>query len=320
MKILAPNIISLDESKLGLTSDDTVVLYDPTQPIAEADTDADVLISWGNTNDQLKDAAARLNRVQLVQALLAGPDQARAAGFRKEAIIVSGSGLHSVTVAEHALALTLNLVRFLPTLADAQDESRWASELGDEQELHPENQVTTLLDARVLIWGFGSIGQTMARLFTAFGAQVIGIARSAGERAGYPVITEDQLPDYLPTTDVLVMVLPASDETKGVLNTSILDQLPNRAYLINVGRGVSVNEADLIAALEEGHIAGAAIDVASQQPLPADNPLWGAKNLVITPHAAGGRPVNPEELIAHNLQALRDENAGKKADWRNKMN
>lgn len=320
MKILVPTSVTLDESRLGLEAEDTVVSYDPTVNIDAEHYDADVLISWANTNEQLKDAAAHLEQVELVQSLLAGPDQARAAGFRQEAVITSGIGLHSKTVAEHALALTLNFVRFLPTLAEHQDRSNWAGELGGAQELHPAYQVTTLLDAKVTIWGFGSIGTTTARLFQAFGAQVTGVATTAGEREGFPVIATEDIDSVLPETDILVMILPNSEATQNALNAARLAKLPTRAYIINVGRGPTVNEADLVAALNEGSIAGAGIDVAVTEPLPADNPLWAAKNIVITPHSAGGRPVDPESLIAQNLQALRDTRAGKDADWRNKMN
>ncbi|MBM7052156.1 NAD(P)-dependent oxidoreductase [Rothia sp. ZJ1223] len=319
MKILVPTSVTLDESRLGLTDEDTIVSYDPKAPLAEADYDADVLISWANTNDQLKDAASNLSQVKLVQALLAGPDQARAAGFRDEAVITSGIGLHSKTVAEHAVALTLNFVRFLPTLADHQERNHWASELGGAQELYPENQVTTLLNANVTIWGFGSIGQATARLFDAFGAKVTGVARSAGERAGFPVVATEDIDPLLEKTDILVMILPTSDETTNALDSCKLEKLPKRSYLINVGRGTTVDEEALIAALNTGEIAGAAVDVVVEEPLPADSPLWGAKNLIITPHSAGGRPVNPEDLIAHNLQALRDAEAGQEPNWRNKM-
>ncbi|MFW0179421.1 phosphoglycerate dehydrogenase [Rothia sp. P7208] len=319
MKILAPTIIPLDAQKLGLQAEDTLVSYDPTELLPAEHYDADVMISWGNTNEQLQDAAKNLSQVKLVQALLAGPDQARAAGFRDEAVICSGIGLHSLTVAEHALALTLNFVRFLPLLSEEQDNSRWAGELGGPQELHPADKVTTLLGARVLIWGFGSIGQSTARLFQAFGAQVQGVARSAGERAGFPVIAVDDIEQYLPQTDILVMILPAAAETENALNEQRLELLPSRAFVVNVGRGVTVDEDALIAALESGSIAGAAVDVVKQEPLPSDSPLWGTKNLVITPHSAGGRPVNPEELIAHNLCAVRAEVSGETADYRNKM-
>ena len=99
-------------------------------------------------------------------------------------------------------------MRFLPTLAQATVEHRWAEELGGAQKLHPKDQVTTLLDANVLVWGFGSIGQETARLFKVFGANVTGVAQSAGERSGFPVIATEQIDEYLPTTDILVMVLP----------------------------------------------------------------------------------------------------------------
>ena len=318
MKILLPTSITLDESKLGLEPEDIVRHYDPTQPIADEDTDADAAIIWGNTTEQLADSAKRLSKVGLLQALLAGPDAVRAAGFRPEAVICSGVGLHSLTVAEHALALTLNFVRFLPTLAQRTAAHQWAGELGGPQQLHPENQVTTLLDANVLIWGFGSIGRETARLFSAFGAKVTGVARSAGERYGFPVIATEQIDEYLPSTDILVMILPDSPETKQALNAQKLSLLPARAYLVNVGRGSTVDEDALVTALNSGALAGAALDVASVEPLPASSILWDAKNIVITPHAAGGRPVNPEELIAHNLRALRTGAAP--SEYRNRFN
>ena len=93
--------------------------------------------------------------------------------------------------------------------------------------------------------------------------------------------------------------------------------LPKRAYLINVGRGTTVDEDALIAALNSGSIAGAALDVTATEPLPSDSPLWDAKNIVITPHAAGGRPVNPEELIAHNIRAFRTGAAA--SEYRNRF-
>lgn len=305
MKILLPTSIVLDEEQLGLEPGDTLRHYDPTVPIPEEDTDAEVLIAWANTADQLADSARRMKKVGLIQALLAGPDAVRAAGFSSEAVICAGVGLHSKTVAEHTLALTLNFVRFLPTLEHARVEHRWAGELGGAQELHPKDQITTLLDANVLVWGFGSIGQETARLFKAFGAHVTGVAQSAGERGGFSVITTEQIDEYLPMTDILVLVLPTSDSTFKVLDAHKLQLLPKRAYLVNVGRGTTVDESALVDALNSGSIAGAALDVTAVEPLPADSPLWDAKNIVITPHAAGGRPVNPEELIAHNIRAFR---------------
>jgi phosphoglycerate dehydrogenase-like enzyme len=164
--------------------------------------------------------------------------------------------------------------------------------------------VTTLLGARVLVWGFGSIGQTVAPFLEQLGAEVRGVARSAGERSGFAVVAEEDLAGELGHTDVLLMILPSTDATTRALDAGRLAALPEHAYVVNVGRGSTVDEPALVAALCGGGIAGAALDVTSTEPLPADSPLWDAPNLLLTPHAAGGRPVGADELITDNLAAL----------------
>src|SRR5699024_1460777 len=159
---------------------------------------------------------------------------------------------------------------------EAQQRHEWSSELGGLQPLHPEGRLTTLLGARVLIWGFGQIGQTLAPSLQALGAQVRGAARSAGTRAGFEVIAE----------------------------SDVLAALPDHAILLNVGRGATVDQVALREALEAGTLGSAAIDVTDPEPLPQDDPLWDAPRLLITPHAAGGRPVGADERIGENLLAL----------------
>lgn len=313
MKILLPTGPEIDQSALPVDEGDAVVFYDPKTPIPEEHVDAEVLVVWSNTDEQLADAARRLTSLRLVQALSAGPDQAKKAGFDENIILCSGVGLHDKTVSEHALALTLALVRFLPTLGRHHRDHHWASDLGGPQPLHPAGPVTTLLDAQVTIWGFGSIGKTLAPHFADLGAHVSGIARSTGQREGYNVVATEEKDELLARTDVLVMILPDAGATRQALDADVLRTLPDSAYVINVGRGATVDESALVQALENGSIAGAAIDVASQEPLGPDSPLWDAPNLIITPHAAGGRPVAPEHLIGHNLKALRGT-----GDFRNK--
>ncbi|MCP3426592.1 phosphoglycerate dehydrogenase [Rothia sp. AR01] len=305
MKILLPTSIALDDSRLPLGPDDVAARYDPTAPLPEEHVAAEVLVAWGNTDAQLADAAARMGSVRLVQSLAAGPDQIARAGFRDEAAVCSGVGLHDRTVTEHALALVLALVRSLPRLGEYQRERRWAAELTGPQELHPADRLTTLLGARVTIWGFGSIGATLAPLLTGLGAHVSGIARSTGERHGYPVVATEEKDELLARTDVLIMVLPSGEGTDGALDAAVLRTLPSTAYVVNVGRGTTVDEAALISALQDGVIGGAALDVTAREPLPAGDPLWDAPNLLLTPHTAGNRPVGAEELIGHNVEALR---------------
>jgi phosphoglycerate dehydrogenase-like enzyme len=301
MKILIPDTTDIDPGDLV---GHEVISYDAEAPVPLEHADAEAVVVWGTPLDVLRETARRLSRVELVQALAAGPDSVLAAGFREEAVICSGVGLHTRPVTEHALALILDLVRRLPTAARRQGERSWDPELGGLQPLHPENRVTTLLDARVLVWGFGAIGQRLADLCAALGSQVTGVARSSGERGGYPVITPEQLPEHLPGTDVLVLVLPHDPATERTLNREVLDALPQRAFVVNVGRGSTVDEDALLDALTTGSIAGAAIDVATQEPLPAESPLWSAPHLTITPHMAGGRPIGATHLLRQNLEQL----------------
>ncbi|MGY1590784.1 phosphoglycerate dehydrogenase [Geodermatophilus sp. SYSU D00708] len=301
MKLLLPDSVPLAPD---LPDGVRAVTYDASAPVPDEHLDAEALVVWGNAPADLAAVAGRMPRLRWVQTLAAGPDAVLAAGFPEDVVVTAGVGLHSATVTEHALAMVLALVRRLPAAARAQAEHRWARELGGLQPLHPEGAVTTLIDARVLIWGFGAIGQTLAPLLAQLGASVRGAARSAGERSGFAVVAEDDLDAELGRTDVLVMVLPSTPGTTRALDAGRLAALPAHAFVVNVGRGSTVDEAALVAALGEGRLAGAALDVTETEPLPADSPLWDAPNLLLTPHAAGGRPVGADDLVSANLAAL----------------
>src|SRR3954453_18971589 len=164
------------------------------------------MVVWGSSGADIRAVAGPMPRLRWVQTLAAGPDAVLAAGFPDDVVITAGAGLHDRPVAEHALALVLALVRRLPAAGRAQAEHRWADELGGIQPLRPEGAVTTLIDARVRIWGFGRIAQTLAPLLPPLGAQVRGVARRAGERSGFEVVAEGDLAAELTRTDVLIMI------------------------------------------------------------------------------------------------------------------
>jgi phosphoglycerate dehydrogenase-like enzyme len=301
MKLLLPDSVPLaPELPEGVVT----AVYDASAPVPDEHLDAEAMVVWGSSAADLAAVAGRMPHLRWVQTLAAGPDAVLSAGFAEDVVITAGSGLHDLTVTEHALALTLSMVRRLPAAARAQAEHRWADELGGLQPLRPEGAVTTLIGARVLVWGFGAIGQTLAPVLAALGAEVRGAARSAGERSGFAVIAEGSLEEELGRTDVLIMILPSTPETDRALDARRLAALPAHAYVVNVGRGSTVDEPALVAALTGGRLAGAALDVTDTEPLPADSPLWDAPNLVLTPHAAGGRPVRADVLVAANLAAL----------------
>ena len=245
-----------------------------------------------------------LTRLRWIQTLAAGPDNVLAAGFPSSVAITSGRHFHDRTVAEHVAALALGCVRSLPTAVRAADRHEWEPTLGGAHPVHDPERLTTLFRARVLIWGFGAIGITTAQLLTAFGASVRGVARSAGQRAGFEVISVDDIESALPWTDLLVMILPSTPQTAGALNAERLALLPRRAVVVNVGRGATVDQAALEAALRSGAISAAGLDVTDPEPLPADSTLWDAPNLLLTPHAAGGRVVGAVERIIANAAAV----------------
>lgn len=297
MKVLVPSAYRV------MISGHDIVDYDPTKLIPAEHYDAEVLVVRGNSPANLQDAAAHLPTLRLVQTLSAGADAVLSAGF-EGAVVSCGRSLHDHTVSEHTLAMVLALVRAFPELAQAQRERHWDVSFRERQAAPHTAQRFTLRGAHVVIWGFGSIAAALAPLLEALGARVTGIATSAGLRYGFEVVGVDAIGEWLPKADVLISLLPKATATESLVGTAVFELLPEHAIFVNVGRGATVDEAALRFALETGEIRAAAIDVARVEPLPADDPLWGVRNLLITPHIAGGRPHGAGDLLQENLDAL----------------
>lgn len=300
MKLLVPSIVPAPASIDGVE----IVVYDPSAPIPDEHVDATGLVVWGATDALIIDAAARLKKLRWVQLLSAGSDVALSAGFGAGVTITSGRSLHDAPVAEHALALTLAAARQLHTLVRAQIGHRWAGELGGFQPEPSPGAFTTLRGAHVVVWGYGSIGTTLTPHLRALGAHVTGVGTRARTEGDVTVVTPADLPRVFSSTDVVIMILPSTPETNESLNAALLAALPAHAWVINVGRGATIDEPALIDALRAGVIAGAALDVTATEPLAVDSPLWDLPNVIITPHAAGGRPIGAAALIEENARAL----------------
>ncbi|KAI1308601.1 D-isomer specific 2-hydroxyacid dehydrogenase [Xylaria venustula] len=303
MKLLYPTSLKLDVASLeGFSA--SLHPYDVKSLIPEDLIDAEVLVTWTNSAENLRDAAQRMKNLRWIQSLAAGPNDVLSAGFPSSVIVTTGSGLHDRTVAEHTLGLLLTAARRFDEMRDYQVQGKWAGHLGGPQPDRPKDRFTTLRDANVLIWGYGNIAKTLAPSLKGLGATVRGVARSAGVRDGTQIYAEDSLSELLPQTDALVMILPGSESTKNALNAERLKLLPKHAWVVNVGRGTSIDEDALADALDKGEIGGAALDVFVKEPLPSESRLYRTKNTIISPHAAGGRPQDAEALIAYNLRRL----------------
>ncbi|WP_129669832.1 NAD(P)-dependent oxidoreductase [Phytoactinopolyspora endophytica] len=300
VQILLPTTI---DTRIPMPDGATAVAYDPAAPLPESAKTADGLVLWGGAKDLPEVAARELPGLRWVQTLGAGYENVVAAGFDETVTICNGASLHDATVAEHALMLSLAAARRVDVFVRDQMERRWGDR-GGLQDLDNARELTTLAGARVVVWGFGGIGQTLAPYLRMLGADVTGVARSAGERAGFPVVTEDDVDRLLPETDVLVMILPGVEDNKHALDERRIGLLPRTSWLVNVGRGNTVDEAALVRALAAGRIGGAALDVFEVEPLPAESGLWALDNVIVSPHAAGGRPRGYADLIAQNASAL----------------
>jgi phosphoglycerate dehydrogenase-like enzyme len=228
-----------------------------------------------------RDQWARAQRLRLIQALGAGVDYLLpAVGLPERVIIANQRGMSAAPMAEFALALVLALLKQLPFFVAAQREHAWRRRL-------PERAEGKTLG----ILGLGAIGQALAERAHALGMRVVATQRTPKP---HPAVARVEPPSgtarVLAESDVVVILTPLTDETRGSLGREALSALRPSAYLVNLARGGIVDEAALRDALVEGRLAGAAFDVFEREPLPQGSPLWDAPNLWITPHAAGGFP------------------------------
>lgn len=245
-------------------------------------------------------AAAR--GLRLLQLNSAGYDDYLAAGtLPAGAMLASASGAYGQAVSEHMLAMLLSMMKRLPAYRDAQRAHEWV-DLGS---------VTSLSGARVLVLGAGDIGTHFARLCASLGARVTGVRRRPSEpHAPFSAMgTFDELTELLPQADVVASVLPSAPGTRRLADATFFSAMHGGAFFVNAGRGDLVVAEDLVAALESGHLAGAALDVTDPEPLPADHPLWDAPGALVTPHVSGWYhlPVTLDNIVgiaAENLARL----------------
>ena len=261
---------------------------------------ADVLSVSGLWKNEL---AAKAKRLRLIQSISAGTDQydkavLKAAGIR----LASGQGVNANAVAEHAMALILSLSRQLHFLRDAQAGKHWRPMQGDRRIREDEIQGKT-----VLIVGLGRIGRRLAELCKAFGMTVIGTRRDPSAGGADEVRSDKDLQTLLPRADFVVLTTALTPETTGLIGAGQLAAMKPTAFLVNVARGKVVDEPVLIEALQQKRIAGAALDVTVEEPLPASSPLWAMPNVIVTPHSAG-ETVRYEDrvidLLLENLARL----------------
>jgi phosphoglycerate dehydrogenase-like enzyme len=201
-------------------------------------------------------------------------------------IVTNTSGVHATNISEHVLAMMLAFARRIPFLVRAQLERTWKDDEGRQGVFELEGQ-------RLLVVGFGEIGQALARKGNALGMRVSAIRRSnASSVPEYVERTGDvsSLAALLPDADHVAICLPQTNDTIGLFDAAMLGRMKRGSYLYNIGRGPIVETDALVDLLESGHLAGAGLDVTEPEPLPVDSPLWDRENVLITMHTAGATP------------------------------
>jgi phosphoglycerate dehydrogenase-like enzyme len=259
--------------------------------------------------------------LRLVQLDTSGVDHVRATSlWATDVPIATLGGIAPVPMAEYALMATLELAHRIPLVQRYRDERTWPGDAERLERLTPRQ----LSGATMGIVGYGRIGREIARLADAFGMTVVGVRRGGGaeptpdrfdtgrqlpgaDRTEVVPITE--LDSVLRRSDVLVVVVPLTELTRGLIGAAQLDLLPPGALVVNIARGGIVDEAALLQRLRDGRIGGVAVDVFDDEPLPPDSPWWREPNVLMTPHVAGLAPqyhAQTLDLVVENLGRLAD--------------
>jgi phosphoglycerate dehydrogenase-like enzyme len=232
-------------------------------------------------------------------------------------VVTNFRGIFNEHIAAHIMAFVLAFARGFLRYIPRQLDHRW-----DPAEL--DTGVVYLPESTALIVGVGGIGAETARLCAAFGMRVIGVdARRTDLPSGVSEMhPPEQLDALLPRADFVILTIPHTPETEGLMDTARFARMKRSAFFVNIGRGKTTRLADLDSALRSGTIAGAGLDVFEEEPLPSDHPLWSAPNVLITPHTAGFGPYldeRREEIIVDNARRfVRGEplrNVVDKAHW-----
>ena len=246
-------------------------------------------------------------RLRWVQGTTAGVDPVLDNPmFRDQVMLTNTSGIHAVSVSEQALTLLLGLAQRLPAFAGDQRRAEW------HQEAHVVVPLPELRGATIGVVGYGSVGREIGRLASSFGMRVLALKRTddrvdhgyvipgVGDPEG--VIPErfyrpNELHVMLGECDYVVMAVPLTKVTRHMIGVDELQAMKPSAFLVNIARGGVVNEPVLIQALRERWIEGAGLDVFSEEPLPADSPLWELENVIMTPHIAGASPYYNDRAV-----------------------
>ena len=266
--------------------------------------------SKNNQTPELRDFEIVLRRSPKLRWLQIHPAGAERPIYRelrdRGVKVTTASGATAVTVSHSTLGAVIALNRRFPLLSDAQRRHAWEPRIGERAPRDLKGQCAVVV-------GLGPIGRNIATLLKALGMRVIGARRSAEPVAACDrTIAYDRLGEALPEADWLILCCPASPLTRGIANAAVFAAMPTGAHFVNVARGEIAVEADMIAALASGRLAGAYLDVFEHEPLDPASPLWDMPNVLISPHTASHSLGQNEAIFEIFLDNLARWRAGGK--------
>jgi phosphoglycerate dehydrogenase-like enzyme len=249
----------------------------------------------------------KASNLQWIQTAGAGVERFIEGGLvREDMLLTNGSGVMADNMAEHVIGMMLGFARNFPILRDAQRRHDWKSGVGMETVFELGGQTVVLV-------GIGDIAIATAKRLQAFGVRTIGVRRSKPQQEAFQyfdkVVAIGDLDSILGEGHHVVSSVPHTPETRHLFNAERFAKFRKGAYFYNVGRGTSVVQDDLIAALNSGQLGGAGLDVTDPEPLPVGHPLWDVPNVFITAHTAGATPMFRKrviELFAENIARYQD--------------
>jgi phosphoglycerate dehydrogenase-like enzyme len=265
--------------------------------LADALRGADVLLAWDFTSGALRSAWSGADRLRWVHTASAGVDKVLTPEVRSADVVVTNSrGVFETPIAEYVTGLVLVRAKDMVGTWRRQQRRQW-----EHRDTH------SVVGRTAVVVGVGPIGRAVGRMLSAVGLRVRGVGRS--RRTSDPdfgdVAAADELRAVVGGADYVVLVAPLTEQTRGMVDAEVLAAMPATAFLVNVGRGELVVERDLVDALRRGSIAGAALDVFENEPLPADSPLWDLPDVVVSPHMAADTVGWRDDLAALFLDNLR---------------
>ncbi|MFT5503791.1 MAG: phosphoglycerate dehydrogenase-like enzyme [Gammaproteobacteria bacterium] len=250
-----------------------------TEELMEALPGADAMLGWNFRADSLQKAWSQADKLRWIHWCGAGVDAAMFTELvGSDVKLTNARGIFDRPMAEWVLGVILAFAKQIPQSVKLQMNAEWKYRMSE-----------TIINKSVLIVGVGSIGRSVAKLLSVVGMNVEGVGRSArqGDADFGDIHAIDSLHERLPLADYVVLITPLTEQTRNLFGQHEFNAMASHARFINIGRGPLVVEADLLQALNSERIAGAALDVFVEEPLPADNAFWSAKNCFVSPHISG---------------------------------